>query len=89
MECTALKYSDMLCKAGFRFITLPENENRCVVCGEIIPEGLQACPVCCAKMDDDRVYVVIDMRFARKLKRKDKNKTNCCGEQMDEIDGEE
>lgn len=55
MECTALKYSDMLCKSGFRFITLPENENRCVVCGEIIPEGRQVCPVCCKKMDDNRV----------------------------------
>lgn len=21
-------------------------ENRCVVCGEIIPEGLQVCPSC-------------------------------------------
>lgn len=22
------------------------NENRCVICGEIIPEGLQICPKC-------------------------------------------
>lgn len=25
------------------------NENRCVSCGEIIPEGTQVCPVCMAK----------------------------------------
>lgn len=23
-----------------------DNVNRCVVCGEIIPEGRQACPIC-------------------------------------------
>lgn len=23
--------------------------NRCVVCGEIIPEGLQVCPICANK----------------------------------------
>lgn len=22
------------------------NENRCVVCGDIIPEGRQICPIC-------------------------------------------
>ena len=25
------------------------SENRCVSCGEIIPEGIQVCPVCMAK----------------------------------------
>ena len=25
------------------------NENRCVSCGEIIPEGTQVCPICMAK----------------------------------------
>ena len=24
----------------------PENANRCVCCGEIIPEGIQVCPQC-------------------------------------------
>ena len=22
------------------------NENRCVICGDIIPEGRQVCPIC-------------------------------------------
>ena len=26
------------------------NDNRCVSCGEIIPEGQQVCPVCMAKV---------------------------------------
>ena len=31
-------------------------EDRCVCCGEIIPEGKQVCPMCemrCAKEDDN------------------------------------
>ena len=34
-------------------------DNRCIVCGEIIPEGLQVCPICEAgsktKQEDDPV----------------------------------
>lgn len=46
MECVALKYSRLLYKAGFRQAEQPENAERCVVCGEIIPEGRQVCPQC-------------------------------------------
>ena len=34
------------------------NENRCVICGAIIPEGRQVCPNCekkSAEVKDDRV----------------------------------
>lgn len=26
--------------------TKPENVDRCIICGEIIPEGRQVCPIC-------------------------------------------
>ena len=29
------------------------NENRCVCCGEIIPEGRMVCPLCIAKEKDN------------------------------------
>ena len=33
------------------------SENRCVCCGEIIPEGKQVCPNCSAKSDKKERYV--------------------------------
>ena len=30
-------------------------ENRCICCGEIIPEGRQVCPACEAGQHPDRV----------------------------------
>ena len=31
-------------------------DNFCVMCGEIVPEGLQVCPKCSAKADVKEVY---------------------------------
>lgn len=36
-----------------KIIAVEEEENRCVMCGEIIPEGRQVCP-CCEKGYLDR-----------------------------------
>ena len=30
------------------------SENRCVVCGDVIPEGRQVCPICEARAEDAR-----------------------------------
>ena len=32
-----------------------ENVDRCVCCGEIIPEGRQVCPACESKVRSDRI----------------------------------
>lgn len=33
-----------------------DNSNRCVCCGELIPEGRQVCPSCERKASENRAY---------------------------------
>lgn len=33
------------------------SENRCVCCGEIIPEGIQVCQNCMERTDQDRALI--------------------------------
>lgn len=40
------------------------NEDRCVCCGEIIPEGRWACPNCQAKNDQDKLSMEVSMALA-------------------------
>lgn len=48
-----------VCKRNVVLINKPENVNRCVSCGEIIPEGKQVCPRCEASTErKEGVWVI-------------------------------
>lgn len=44
------------------------NNNRCVVCGQIIPEGTQVCPNCLSKKKSEEIYTLSPL--AEELKSK-------------------
>lgn len=39
-------------------------ENRCVVCGAVIPEGRQVCPECCERYTERTVRAQSDLKTA-------------------------
>ena len=49
-----------------------EEENRCVICGEVIPEGLQVCYTCTKNIEEGNNFIgiqnetIIDERKKRK-----------------------
>lgn len=43
-------------------------DNRCVICGSVIPEGLQVCGICSEKMAPGAVVISIDAPEPRQKK---------------------
>lgn len=70
--------------------------DRCVACGEVIPEGLMVCPLCEAKVNQGSrqsgspllwrwvhdISVVVNRRFLRRRNvRRDARSPVCCREE--------
>ena len=32
-------------------------ENRCIICGAIVPEGTQVCPICESDIDEEYIFM--------------------------------
>ncbi len=47
-----------------------ENENRCVICGAIIPEGIQVCYTCIMDIEESSSSVEIKEKEFNKKKKK-------------------
>lgn len=52
-------------------------EERCICCGEIIPEGRQVCPVCEAKADS--AYLILEKEQGHDNSTTDKRCRHICG----------
>ena len=66
------------------------SENRCVICDQVIPEGMQVCPICESKVERDTARTKALLRSYRDLEWKAQNAQRIireCDEMMTSMAG--